>query len=106
MIKQGNEENFNDLKSNGVVLVDFYANWCGPCKMLGPVLEEIANERGSVDILKVDVDENPLLAKNYGIMSIPTMLLFKNGQLISTKNGFMSKDEIENWLNDIKWTYI
>lgn len=102
MIKQGNEENFNDLKSNGVVLVDFYANWCGPCKMLGPVLEEIANERGSVDILKVDVDENPLLAKNYGIMSIPTMLLFKNGQLISTKNGFMSKDEIENWLNDIK----
>lgn len=90
----GNEENFEELINKDLVLVDFYAEWCGPCKMLGPVLEEI----DSVLVVKMDVDNCPNLTKRYGILSVPTMMLFKSGNLVATQNGFMPKEEIENWI--------
>ncbi len=91
-MEYGNVDNFENLISNDVVLVDFFANWCGPCKMLSPVLDDIASERSNVKIVKVDVDKNEELAKKYGIMSIPTLLLFKNGQVINKHIGYISKD--------------
>ena len=92
MIKHGSSDSFNDLISSDIVLVDFFATWCGPCRMLGPVLEEMANDRSDIDIVKMDVDECPDIAKNYGIMSVPSLLLFKNGSLVSKKVGFMPKE--------------
>ena len=68
--------------------------------MLGPVLEELANDRSNIKIVKIDVDQNQALAKNYGIMSVPTLMLFKNGKLIDTKHGFMPKDELTNWIEN------
>ena len=95
----GNENNFNELISKGEVLVDFFATWCGPCRMLGPVLEEVSNDRIGVKIVKIDVDECPNLARSFGIMSVPTLLLFKDGKEISKTNGFMPKEELVDWIN-------
>ncbi|MBR6572688.1 MAG: thioredoxin [Clostridia bacterium] len=91
-----NSENFNEevLESAKTVIVDFFANWCGPCQMIAPVLEEIANEDANIDIAKIDVDESPELAIKYGINSIPALLVFKNGELTNTSIGFKSKAEI------------
>lgn len=97
-IIHANEENFNALINGEVVLVDFFANWCGPCKMLSPILENMASNRDELKIIKVDVDKCENLARNYGIMSIPTLLLFKNGKLKSSRTGFMSNVEIRNWI--------
>ena len=82
-------QEFNNLVNDEFVLVDFYANWCGPCKMLSPVLEELENSRG-VKVVKVDVDKNEEVARNYGVMSIPTLIMFKNGELVDKKVGYMS----------------
>lgn len=97
-IIHGNKENINELISGELVLVDFFATWCGPCRMLGPVLEDIANERSRVKIVKIDIDENAELARAYGIMSVPTMILFKNGVQVDTRTGFMPKDEVMKWI--------
>ena len=78
MLKHANESNFNEMTGKGLVLVDFFATWCGPCKMLGPVLEDMASDRDSIDIVKVDIDESMNLARQYGIMSVPTLVLFKD----------------------------
>lgn len=90
------DNNFEDevLKAEKVVLVDFFATWCGPCQMLGPVLEQIAKEQDNFDIAKVDIDENQELAINYGIQVVPTMVVFKNGQVVDSMEGFYSKSEI------------
>ena len=95
----GNENNFNELISNGEVLVDFFATWCGPCRMLGPVLEEVSNDRIGVKIVKIDVDECPNLARSFGVMSVPTLILFKDGKEVSKENGFMPKEELVDWIN-------
>jgi len=94
-INIGSVETFSKLteQSDKLVLVDFWAQWCGPCKTLGPVLEEISNENQKVQIAKVNVDDFKELAANYGIRSIPTMLLFKNGQVQSTLVGNLPKSE-------------
>lgn len=97
-IIHADEKSFNDLVSNGKVLVDFFATWCGPCKMLSPVLEEIANDRVETKIVKVDVDECSNIAKEFGVMSIPTLVLMDNGQIKDKKIGFQSKEEIIEWL--------
>ncbi len=97
-IIHGNENNFNDIVQGELVLVDFFATWCGPCRMLGPVLEELAEERSNITVAKIDVDESASLAKNYGIMSVPTLLLFKDGKLIDQRSGFMSKEELTRWI--------
>ncbi len=84
-----NENDFNELIKNRV-LVDFYAEWCGPCKRLAPLLENIKG----IDIIKVNVDEYPEIAKEYGVMSIPTLILFKEGKEIKKEIGFRTVDEI------------
>ncbi len=93
---------FNSLISDGVVVVDFFATWCGPCKMLAPIIEELKNERSEVKFVKIDVDENEDLAKQYGIMSIPSLLLFKDGKLVDKKVGFMPKEVLSNWICENK----
>lgn len=100
MIEHGNVENFNDLIQKDMVLVDFFATWCGPCRMLAPTLEELANDRSDISIVKMDVDRCEELAKQYGIMSVPTLMLFKDGQMISKKVGFMPKEEISTWIEE------
>ena len=102
-IVQGTDSNFQQEIANGVVLVDFWAAWCGPCKMTAPVLEEIDAEIGSeVKIVKVDVDNNQATAGEYGIMSIPSLLLFVDGELKAKTAGFMPKDALIDFINDNK----
>ena len=98
------DENFNQevLASDIPVLVDFYADWCGPCKMLAPVIETLATEfEGKVKVGKLNVDNAPETAQSYGIMSIPTLLFFKNGELVNKSVGVVSKTEIEQMLNSL-----
>ena len=95
------KENFAQevLQSDKTVLVDFYADWCGPCKMLAPVLEETAQElQGKVEIVKVDVDQDASLAANFRIMSVPTMILFRNGEAIQKISGFQPKPQLVSFL--------
>lgn len=93
-IIQIDNENFNDL-INKKVLVDFYAEWCGPCKMIGSELEKVESE---LSVVKVNVDNHEDLARTYGIMSIPTMILFENGQEIKRHVGFINKNKIEEFI--------
>jgi len=93
-------EQFNEFVNNECVIVDFYATWCGPCKMQAPILEELENSRGEVKIAKVDVDNLQDLAKQYAVMSIPTLLLFKNGKLIDKKIGFTALPILNEWINE------
>ena len=87
------------LKSAEPVVVDFWAEWCGPCRMIAPALEEIAGSmNGRVKIVKLNVDENPATAAKYGIMSIPTLMLFKNGELASRLIGAQPKAKLEQWI--------
>ncbi len=87
------------LKATGPVVVDFWAEWCGPCRMIAPALEEIAGSLGDkVKIVKLNVDENPATASKYGIMSIPTLMMFKNGELASRQIGAAPKQKLEQWI--------
>jgi thioredoxin 1 len=90
------------LKSNEPVLVDFWAEWCGPCRMIGPSLEDISKEMdGKLKVVKVNIDENPTTPSRYGVRSIPTLLLFKNGQVAATKIGAEPKQKLVSWINTV-----
>jgi thioredoxin 1 len=93
-------DNFSEtvLRSGKTVLVDFWAEWCGPCRMLAPVIEEIARDHAEITVGKVNVDEQPALASMFGITSIPTVIVFKNGQVSGTSVGFRQKSELEQML--------
>lgn len=97
MVQHVSEVDFNEVVLNyeGVVLVDFWATWCGPCKMIAPVVEEVSNEVSNARFVKVDVDKNENLANKYQISSIPTLMVFKNGTPVDTLVGFMPKDSLK-----------
>ena len=99
-IINGNEKEFDSYITDDVVLVDFYATWCGPCRMLAPILEEISEDRSNIKIVEIDVDNANELAKKYGIMSIPTLLLFKNGKLVKRQTGFLPKEQLLDWIEE------
>lgn len=97
MVQDVTVSNFDEevIKNEGVVLVDFWATWCGPCKMISPIVEEVSGEVTNAKFVKIDVDANPELANKYQISSIPTLMIFKNGAPVDTLVGFMPKDTLK-----------
>lgn len=94
-----NENEFNTTITDGVTLVDFFADWCGPCKMIAPVLEDLSGEyQGKVNFVKVNVDQEGSLAQRFGVMSIPTLILFKDGEIVDQVLGFQPKPALENFI--------
>ncbi|MEO0320493.1 MAG: thioredoxin [Pseudomonadota bacterium] len=90
------------LNADHPVVVDFWAEWCGPCKQIGPALEEIATEReGTVTIAKMNIDENPDTPGQFGVRCIPTLMIFKGGELVSTKVGAAPKSQIDGWIGEV-----
>ena len=94
MLKKFNEQNLDNEIKNGTILVDFYADWCGPCKMVSPIVDEIANERPDITVIKVNVDEHSSLASQYGVFSIPTLITFKDGKEKARMVGYKPKTDI------------
>ncbi|HQQ67204.1 MAG TPA: thioredoxin [Candidatus Cloacimonadota bacterium] len=94
MIIELSDQNFNEIISKGRVLIDFWADWCGPCRMIAPIVEEVAAEVSDITVAKVNVDEYPELAGKHGVMSIPTLLYLKDGQVVDTSVGLVSKNVI------------
>ncbi|MBO1324364.1 thioredoxin TrxA [Acetobacter sp. TBRC 12305] len=87
------------LKASGLVLVDFWAEWCGPCKMIGPTLEDLGREmQGKLTVAKVNIDENPVTPNTYGVRSIPTLMLVRDGKVVDTKVGALPKSQLKAWV--------
>lgn len=101
MLKHVDRSNFENevIKNNKVILVDFFATWCPPCKMLSPVIEKIASSRAEFDVAKVNIDENNDIAGKYNIEVVPTMLVFKEGKVVDKMVGYMSENDITNTVN-------
>ncbi|HCA33647.1 MAG TPA: thioredoxin [Lachnospiraceae bacterium] len=99
---QANEATFKNevLNAQGTVLVDFWADWCGPCKMLSPIINEIADEAKGFKVMSCDADENPDILERYGIRAIPTLIVFKNGDAIHQSTGFIPKEQVLKLLED------
>lgn len=93
------DENFDEKTAGDVSLVDFYADWCGPCKMISPIVEEVSNEREDANIYKLDVDAAPQIAAKFGIRSIPTLIVFKNGEVVNKHVGSANKADINKLID-------
>ncbi|KAF0117968.1 MAG: thioredoxin 1 [Hyphomonadaceae bacterium] len=90
------------ISSNKPVLVDFWASWCGPCKMIAPSLEELSDEMaGSITIAKINIDDNQMTPTKFGVRGIPTMMIFKDGKVVSTQVGAMAKSRIDSWIKEV-----
>lgn len=99
-LKYLNDENFEKTIAEGITLVDFYADWCGPCKRIAPVIEDLANEMaGKATIAKLDVEQAQKTTSSFGVMSIPTLILFKNGKEVKRIVGLTDKDSLKNLIN-------
>ncbi len=101
-IVETKEEYSEILKNNEYVFIDFYADWCGPCKMVGPVVEKLSESNTDVTFAKVNVDHLPEVAQMYGIMSIPTLIILKNGEPVKKQVGFASEVDLQNLINQAK----
>jgi len=102
MLSEWNEQNFDEKIKTGIVLVDFWADWCGPCRMLAPIIQAVADEHPDISVAKVNVDANPNLADRFNIMSIPTLMFFKQGEYQDTMVGVVAKPVISAKLNTLK----
>ncbi len=100
MVKHITEKEFDQEIKEGIVLVDFYADWCGPCKMLAPILETLASKHSKVKVLKVNVDEEQELAMKYSIMAIPTLIVYKDGKQADVRQGFANLDLLEEMIGE------
>jgi thioredoxin 1 len=98
MVKDITDQTFKELSSNGKVVVDCFAEWCGPCKILSPIIDELAEELTNVNFYKLNVDESVEVVRKYNIMSIPTILIFNDGELVNQTVGFKSKEELKDLL--------
>ncbi len=99
MVEAINDQNFEEETNNGVALIDFWATWCGPCKMQSPVIEQLAEERQDVEFYKMDVDQNQDTAKNLGIMAIPTLIIKKDGNIVDRITGYTPKEKLNQILD-------
>lgn len=102
MINELRDEDFKVEIGTGLVLVDFFAIWCGPCKLLHPVLEELASNNPNLKVIKIDVDDHEDLAREYGVISVPTLILFKNGNPISKQVGYIPLDVLQQFIENNK----
>lgn len=98
IIKDFDQSKFDELLNKDIVILDFYATWCGPCKMLSPELDMLSEKRKDITICKIDVDSYGEIARKYGIMTIPTLVLYKKGEMVKKNVGFMPLDAIEEWI--------
>jgi thioredoxin 1 len=102
-IKHANDATFNDMLGNGIALVDFWATWCGPCRMFGPIFEATSNQAPDVNFIKFEIDEaNRQTPMKFGIRSIPSVLAFKNGELVEARTGLMDEDTLLDWIKELK----
>ncbi len=92
-----NASNFEESIAKGIIILDFYADWCAPCRMIGPVLEQIAEENSDINVVKVNVDENMELANQYAVRGIPALFVLKDGKTVAQRAGFMPKDALVEW---------
>lgn len=100
MIIEGNTENFEELVKEGIVVVDFYATWCGPCKMFAPVIQEVAKEIHQ-KVVMIDIDDSPDLAAKYAVMSVPTTMIFKNGEVVKIEHGYQDNEALTKWIKEV-----
>ena len=102
-IRHSTDSNFDTdvIKAAGPIVVDFWAEWCGPCRAISPALEEISKSlEGRVDIVKVNIDDNPVTPQSYGVRGIPTLLIFKDGKVVAEKIGALPKSQLERWVKE------
>ena len=100
MIKEIKDNDMSAVESSKLAIVDYNATWCGPCKMLAPILKELSEERTDIEFFSLDVDANPVLSITAKIHSVPTLMLFKDGKMIDKSIGYSSKEELTDWLNE------
>ena len=102
MVKKIDQTQFDEVKNSAFALVDFSATWCGPCKMLSPIVDELSEELTDVEFFNIDIDESEELTRELGIMAVPSLFLFKSGQKVAEAVGFQPKQNLASWINENK----